>query len=450
MQPTRRHTLASLATGLVLLASAAAPAAAATDPMLEQQWALNEPAAIGAPEAWTQTRGDGVIVAVLDSGVQLDHPDLAANLWTNPGEVAGNGVDDDHNGYVDDVHGVNTIDHSGNVGDDGGHGTHVAGIVAARGGNGVGGSGLAPDARIMAIKVLDANTTGNSEFLAEGIRYAVDKGARILNVSLNGDGSSSTLDDAIRYAGQKGATIVASSGNNGRDLDVKPSYPASSSDPAVLTVSASDDEGNLLSFANRGLNSVDLAAPGMTILSTALGSKYEFRAGTSMAAPYVAGALALLSAARPDMSQSDLRGALLASAPRLKGLTGLLGSGELNVASALHAILPGDRWRSAPAVAVAASVPAATLLRLRLRTDGIVRAGGRAALRWSATGTTKVASWQVTLDGRKVASLGSGRARVVRKRVARAGTHRWKVVAYDAAGQRVTSATRSFKVLRAR
>jgi len=416
--------------------------------MLSQQWALDDPAATGAPEAWTQSRGDGVVVAVLDSGVQLDHPDLAQNLWHNPGETPGNGVDDDHNGYVDDVFGANMMSNTGNVGDDEGHGTHVAGIIAAAGGNGTGGSGIAPGAKIMAVKVLDANRAGNSTLLARGIRYAVDEGARILNISLNGDGTSPDLDDALRYADGLGATIVASAGNNGRDIDLQPSYPASSSVPAVLAVSASDKTGGLLALANRGIGSVDLAAPGASILSTARGSGYELRAGTSMAAPFVAGSLALLAAARSDLSQSALRAALLAGAPKPSILSGLLGSGRLDVAAAMHRVLPGAMWRGAPATpSTAAAVAAATVSVL---TKARVRTGRAATVRWRAAGAQRVTAWRVLLDGRRVGTVAAGQRSMLRTRINSAGRHRWKVVGVDAAGAQVVVAARSFRAVKKR
>ncbi|HUR83798.1 MAG TPA: S8 family peptidase [Solirubrobacteraceae bacterium] len=445
---TALHRIAAAASvTLALAAAGAAPAAAAVDPMLADQWALSEPQAIGAQEAWTQSRGDGVVVAIIDSGVQLNHPDLDGNLWTNPGEVAGNGKDDDNNGFVDDVFGANMFSDDGNVDDDEGHGTHVAGIVAARAGNGTGGSGLAPNARIMAVKVLDSSRSGNSTLLARGIKYAIDEGAQILNVSINGDGTSSDLTTVLKYASDRGVTVVSSAGNNSRDLDLTPSYPASSTEPSVLSVTATGITGSLLDFANRGLRSVDLAAPGESILSTARGSGYENRSGTSMSAPYVSGALALLAAARPDLSQAALRNALMSTAPERGLLASVLGGGALDVGAAMHAILPGGMWKASASASARAATASASL---SLRSGKQIRAGRRASLRWTATGADSVASWQILLDGRKVATRGGGATGSLRKKIAKAGTHRWKVVGYDAEGERVVAKSRGFRVLRAR
>jgi subtilisin family serine protease len=433
----------------VALAGSAAPALAAPDPLISQQWALSDPQAVGAQVAWSQSTGSGVVVALLDSGVQLNHPDLAGNIWTNPNEVV-NGKDDDNNGIIDDVHGANMFTGNGDVEDDEGHGTHTAGIIAAEAGDGVGGAGLAPNATIMPIKVLDSNRSGNSTVLARGIRYAVDEGARILSISINGDSTTSDLTAALKYATDKGATIVCSAGNNSRDIDLTPSWPASSTEPSVLTVTAEDEDLSLASFANTGLNSVDLAAPGDMILSTARGSGYENRSGTSMSAPFVSASLALLASARPDLSQAALRNALLSTAPKRSFLAGLLGGnggGGLDVGAAMHAILPGDMWRTTPGGAVAARSAAAAV---RVRTAASVRAGRRATVRWSATGAANVTTWRILLDGKRIADRSVAASRVLRRKIDKAGKHTWKVVGYDAADRRVVAGSRGFRVLRAR
>ena len=442
------RSLAALGAALAIGASAA-PAQAAPDPLLDDQWGLTDEAT-GAPTAWTQSFGEGALVAVLDSGIQLSHPDLAKSLWRNPGETPGNGVDDDRNGYVDDVHGAHVKQLNGNVEDDNGHGTHVAGIIAAQAGNGTGGAGIAPGAKIMSVKVLDANRGGDSSQLAKGIRYAVDMGARILNVSINGDGTSADLDQALTYAGQKGATIVASAGNNSRDIDLAPSYPASSAEPAVLTVTATQPGGGLLGIANRGLRSVDLAAPGGHILSTATRSDYELREGTSMAAPFVSGSLALLASARPDLGQPALRAAIVQTAPKPTPLAGLLEDGALNVAAALRSVLPGDMWRArAAAIDADADAGAGAAIRLKVSVKRRVRAGRKVTVRWRATGSARVVKWRVSLNGKRIKTLPATKS-LLRKRVSKPGTHRWKVVGLDAEGQRVVAAARKFKVLRRR
>ncbi|HEV2775836.1 MAG TPA: S8 family peptidase [Solirubrobacteraceae bacterium] len=442
-----RSTRSLAVLGAAFAIGASAPEAqAAPDPMLDDQWGLTD-AATGAPQAWTQSRGDGILVAVLDSGVQLHHPDLANSLWRNAAETPANGVDDDRNGYVDDVHGANITAVNGNVEDDNGHGTHVAGIVAAQAGNGTGGSGIAPGAKIMSVKVLDANRAGDSSQLAKGIRYAVDQGAKILNVSINGDGTTPDLDQALTYAGRKGATIVASAGNNGRDIDLAPSYPASSAEPAVLTVTAIQPTGSLLGIANRGLRSIDLAAPGGHILSTARGSGYELREGTSMAAAFVSGSLALLAAARPDLAQPALRDALVQSAPKPKHLAGLLEDGALNVAAALRTVLPGDMWQTR-AAALDSEAGAAAAVSLKVSAARRVRAGRSATVRWTISGADeRVVRWRVLLNGKRIKTLAGTKSRL-RKRVNKPGTHRWKVVGLDADGGRVVAAARRFKVLR--
>ncbi|MCW2992356.1 MAG: family serine peptidase, partial [Solirubrobacterales bacterium] len=309
---------------------AAASAATAPDPLLGQQWPLAREGALGRAAAWEQTTGAGALVAILDTGADFGHPDLQGAFWTNPAEIAGNGIDDDRDGYVDDVHGADIVNGDGDPSDDEGHGTHVAGIVAARAGNGIGGAGLAPDAQIMIVKVLDDHRSGTATGLADGIRYAVAHGARIINTSVNGDGTSRPLQDAIRAAGAAGALVVASAGNDGRNIDVAPSYPASYADPAIVSVAATGPTGALSSFSNRGPVAVDIAAPGEDVLSTGDDDGYELRSGTSMAAPLVSATLALLQSARPDLQGPALKSALLAGARVSGPLDGLLGGGSLD------------------------------------------------------------------------------------------------------------------------
>jgi len=323
---------------------ARAAQATATDPRAIEQWPLQGDSPMGIDTAWRQTTGADVTVAIIDSGIDLGHPDLAPNLWTNPGEIPGNGIDDDGNGYVDDVHGYDFVDRDGTPQDANGHGTHVAGIVGARGGNGVGGSGVAWHVRLMAVRVLDANAQGTTAGVAQGIRYAVDNGARVVNLSLAGPSSTPDLEAAVQYAQARGVLIVAAAGNDGADLTTSPTYPAAYGEDNVLGVAATTRDGGLSSVSDYGPGA-DVAAPGEQVLSTALGGGYEYRTGTSMAAPEVTGALVLLAAARPDLSGNGLRDALLAGV-RHGGLP--VSAGALDIGAALRTVIPASAWKSAP------------------------------------------------------------------------------------------------------
>jgi subtilisin family serine protease len=318
--------------------------ASEADTYFDRQWALAPGDGLDAPLAWQQSAGQGVVVAVLDTGVDLTHPDLGQNLWTNPGEIPGNGIDDDHDGYIDDVHGVDVVNGDGDPSDDQGHGTYVAGIIAAAAGNGIGVAGLAPGAQIMPVKVLGASLGGTTAGLAEGIQYAIAHGARILNISANTDDDSAALEDAIRQAQAAGATIVGSAGNDSRDIDSVPSYPPSFPEDNVVGVAAATGAGRLTDFSNRGRVAVDIAAPGEYIASTAMGGGYEQRSGTSTAAPFVSATLALLASARPDLSPPELRAALLDSTRRADEVAGLVATGNLDAVGALHRVIPANRW----------------------------------------------------------------------------------------------------------
>jgi subtilisin family serine protease len=333
--PTRATPMLGIVLAGLVVSTASPAAARVADPLAPAQWGLG-PRAAGVPGAWLRTRGAGVVVAVLDSGVQLDHPDLAQNLWANPDEIPKNGIDDDSDGYIDDVHGANISGFGGDPSDDNGHGTHIAGIVAAVAGNDVGGSGVAPEARIMAVKVLDARASGDQGSIARGIRYALAHGADIINLSVNGDTPDDDVAAAIAEADRAGVTVVASAGNAARNIDVRPSFPASLDAPNLVTVTATQPDGGCWFQGNSGRRAVDLAAPGKDILSTDLDSGWGRRSGTSMAAPFVAAGLALLTAAHPELSAAQLRAALLAGARRDRGLRGAVGFGRLDLTGALR------------------------------------------------------------------------------------------------------------------
>jgi subtilisin family serine protease len=322
--------------------------AAAADPRAVDQWALDGDAPMGIESAWRQTVGTGVTVAIVDSGADLGHPDLLPNLWTNPGEIPGNGVDDDGNGYVDDVHGFDFVDGDGTPQDANGHGTHVAGIVGARGGNGIGVAGVAWNVKLMIVRVLDGNAQGTTTSVAEGIRYAVDNGARIVNLSLAGPSSTPDLESAVQYAQARGVLIVAAAGNDGHDLASAPTYPAAYGESNVIGVAATTRDGGLSSVSDYGPGA-DVAAPGEEILSTALGGGYEWRTGTSMAAPQVTGALALLASVRPDLDGGGLENALFAG---LRRGSLPVQDGSLDVGAALRSVIPAAAWRNAPAAPV--------------------------------------------------------------------------------------------------
>ncbi len=269
-----------------------------------REWNLN---AINAPESWAQGyRGQGVIVAVIDTGVDWDHTDLASQIWVNPGEIAGNGLDDDQNGYVDDVRGWDFISNDNNPDDGDGHGTHVAGTVAAAN-NGVGATGVAPNATIMPVRVLGNDGSGSSNGVANGIRYAAANGADIINLSLGGS-LSSAIQSAIQYAQQRNVLVVVAAGNESAAV---PSYPARHSATLTNTISvgAYSSSYALASFSNDVGTSgaVQVDAPGVSIYNTYLGGTYSTLSGTSMATPHVAGLAALALSANANLTASQLR-----------------------------------------------------------------------------------------------------------------------------------------------
>jgi subtilisin family serine protease len=314
--PRATAASATAATATIAPAGTVVPAAAG---LQSQQWAFSPSSILNVPAAWKLSEGQGVVVAVVDSGVDITHPDLAPNIWTNFHEIPGNGIDDDHNGYVDDVHGVDLTNPGPvqNLSDGLGHGTHVAGIIAAAG---VGGGviGVAPKAKIMVVKVLSGEGTGTTGAVAQGIRYAAANGARIINLSLGGEQSDPALVSAIEAAAAANVLVVAAAGNSGLDIDSHPFYPAGIGAPNLLAVASTDPNNGtaISSFSNFGSLDVQVAAPGESILSTSNTGSYVEMSGTSMATPMVSGVAALMAAANPNLSAVDLRALLMQTAAR--------------------------------------------------------------------------------------------------------------------------------------
>jgi subtilisin family serine protease len=298
------------------------------------------------------------VVAIIDSGIDVSHPSLAANIWTNPGEVAGNGVDDDRNGYVDDIHGWNFVDNTPNVHDGYGHGTHVAGIVAAAGTAGVSTAGIGWNVSLMALRFQDNTGLGFTGAAIAGIQYATmmrrDFGINVvvINNSWGGTtGFSTMLQDAIRLAGEAGITFVAAAGNSGADNDAVARYPSGYDLPNVIAVAATGSTGALAGFSNYGASTVDLGAPGTAIYSTLPGGRYGSLSGTSQATPQVSGAVARLAAAKPGITVAEVRTALFATVDRLPDLAGRVATGgRLNVFAALASVGDTSLAASAPVV----------------------------------------------------------------------------------------------------
>lgn len=305
-------------------------------------WGLS---AINAPAAWDTAQGDGVVVAVIDTGVDYNHPDLTDNIWTNLNEVPGNFIDDDGNGFFDDFHGWNFVNNTNNPIDDNGHGTHVAGIIAAEGNNGIGVIGVAWHAKIMPLKGFDISGTGFDFTLAPAIMYAANNGADVINASwdaFNNNiavfGNSQAIEEAIQYASSLGVVFVASAGNSSQDA--ANFFPANS--PEAITVASSDPFGNFSFFSNFG-SKIDVTAPGQDILSLQAANTfqgipvvdgYARMTGTSMAAAHVSGVVALILSQNPGYSPDTIRTVLRGSATPVNFDT-RFGPGTLNASAAL-------------------------------------------------------------------------------------------------------------------
>lgn len=322
------------------------------DTEFNKLWALNNTgqnngtadADIDAPEAWDVTTGSSdTVVAVIDTGVDYAHPDLNGNMWTNTDEIAGNDLDDDGNGFTDDHLGWNFSDSPDpeNPMDDHFHGTHVAGTIAAEGNNGEGVTGISWDAQIMPVKVLNANGSGSNTSVADGMLYAAENGAKIANLSLGGPAPSQYQQDVIATHPETLYVIAAGNSSNNND-SVSKFYPCSYPDENIVCTAATDRKDQMAGFSNYGKKNVDLAAPGVDILSakasvvTSPTGGYDTHSGTSMAAPHVAGVASLLASEYPAADSQQIRDALLDGTEKKSSLNGKVASnGRLNANNSL-------------------------------------------------------------------------------------------------------------------
>jgi len=324
------------------------------DPYFPVQWALHNTgqvvgirtgtpdADVDAPEAWAISQGDpNFVIAVIDSGMQMNHPDLADRLWTNPGEIPGNGIDDDDNGYVDDVHGWDFYDDDNDPTDTTGHGTYTSGIIGAVANNGIGTAGVVWRCKLLPLRFLGP-TGGFSSDSARAVNYCAAKGIRVSSNSYGGGPFNTLVRTAILNAGNSiGHVYVVASGNGGSDFigdnnDVLPVYPASYGLDNMIVVTATDNQDNLPVFANYGAASVHLGAPGVDVVGPWAGGGYQYGNGTSVSAPLVAGVTALVYARRPDWSYSQVRGRILATVRPVASLSGKTTTG--GVVNALAAL----------------------------------------------------------------------------------------------------------------
>ena len=340
---------------------APAPTESGTGPdsLMSRQWGMTDN---GIEAAWQISIGAPLIVAVIDTGVDYNHEDLISQMWRNTKEIPDNNIDDDQNGYVDDIVGWDTLKNDnkpfdlaatslGDImnGKNPGHGTHCAGSISSTVNNGKGIIGIAPKAQIMALRFI-GDEGGSTEGAVQAILYAVNNGAKVLSNSWGSEGedpqnpnANQILIDAIKYSQEKGTLFIAAAGNSRRnnDTDTKKAIPASYEMENIISVAALNSDNRIAGFSNYGATSVDLGAPGVKIMSTVPGNRYQDVIsdllgatwdGTSMAAPYVAGAAALYWSAHPEKTALEVKAAILNSTIPLDALNGrTLTGGKLSV-----------------------------------------------------------------------------------------------------------------------
>jgi thermitase len=328
-----------------------AEAGGPNDPRFAEQWGLlntgqrqgRAEADISALGAWDKTKGSKkVVVAVLDSGVDYTHPDLAGNMWHRPADVEM--YYDDELGTIDDADGFSAVEYDRDPMDENGHGTHCAGIVGAEGDNGLGITGVNWHVEVMPLKFMGRGGFGSTKDAIAAINYVIARkkdgvNVRVISASWGSQSRSKALEDVIRKAGEADILFVAAAGNDGANADRRPHFPSGYKLPNVLSVAALDRRDELASFSNYGAKGVHVAAPGKEILSTWLGGQYEEHSGTSMATPFVAGVAGLVLSVEPNLSVRELRERLINTSDKLDSLNGkVVSGGRVNAARAVGAM----------------------------------------------------------------------------------------------------------------
>ncbi|MFC1671206.1 S8 family serine peptidase [Spirochaetota bacterium] len=310
------------------------------DPYFNDLWGVKR---INAPEAWPINDGSrNIIVAVIDTGVDYNHPDLAQNIWINRGEIPNNGIDDDSNGYIDDYYGWDFAYNDSEPDDVYGHGTHCAGTIGAVGYNSTGVIGISPVVSIMSLKFLGDDGGGWTSDAVRAIEYAIDKGAHVLSNSWGGGGYSLALETAIQTAGMNGITFVVAAGNEDANIDQYTSYPSNYNSSNIISVGASTQSDSKAYFSNYGKNNVDIFAPGVDILSTFPGYSYKSWQGTSMACPHVSGTAALMLSENPGLTPDLIREIMMRNSDKVSYMENLSVSGGIvNAENAVLESVPG-------------------------------------------------------------------------------------------------------------
>lgn len=323
------------------------------DPKASQVWSFRDANRHGssiskAYESEFPTANQEIIVAVVDTGIDHNHEDLKEVMWTNPNEIPGNGIDDDQNGYIDDIHGLNTLirDDSGNAtvdtSDTHSHGTHVAGTIGAAQNNGIGIAGIASNVKLMALRTVPNSGDELDVDVVEAFLYAAKNGAKIINCSFgkSRNEGGQAVKEAIDFIGANyGTLVVAAAGNSSQDIDSRLTYPASFPSTNLMVVGSTTSSGRMSYFSNYGKVNVDLAAPGSSIYSTTPGDRYANMSGTSMASPTAAGIAAEVWSRFPHLSPEELKAALMKTVTKSRRIRRSMASqGRIDLYATLNAL----------------------------------------------------------------------------------------------------------------